>query len=614
MMLTSRSKAMPDDAGVIAIVVALSISTFVLGFSALAVDLGSAYTRKAELQSIADRLALAGANGLPDIGHPQGALDLIRQTLTGLCADDRTPGLCPDDGSAPSLNWATDADPNNGRIDFYTDPDSDGEISPADRLTDLGLPAAALQVTLPPSTVQFGLAAAIGFSSVDVHKSASARIGTPLAGGILPFAVTEADVASGQFCVIDQNVGPALPHTTPLPTFYGFLPIQTVLTPDHADADTVSAGGVSINVKLQPQPGYTTRNYRKVNVYFSNADRTWFQDLTVNTTGTYTVPVPPGEATDRPQVWAHGEIEVWGTPRGGGSPRWIWRQFNSRPVTFTYDGIPDTTPDLCAQPPSRDRGYVDLARDDGASDPLATNTRLGPRVRLFPYSPVGAILGAATDPCVTQTFSPRTSCLTSVQPAVPGPPSLGGSLRNGLLKSSGNQPGRLIGTCADDGNSNDSNGVDRTRLLVDGSPLVDTTQGGSSSAPGDPPSGSPGNSGSALLFSVLHGRIPDQRGWIKSQALRCPRMAVVPVVGPSLLTLPGNQQPIVRFVYAWIDDPSTHRGVTVNSGSVYTVRGYLLDPKYLPAITSGSPQVGPYLGGDMPKEALLIHNLGGAAS
>jgi hypothetical protein len=91
-------------------------------------------------------------------------------------------------------------------------------------------------------------------------------------------------------------------------------------------------------------------------------------------------------------------------------------------------------------------------------------------------------------------------------------------------------------------------------------------------------------------------------------------MAVVPVVGPSLLTLPGNQQPIVRFVYAWIDDPSTHRGVTVNSGSVYTVRGYLLDPKYLPAITSGSPQVGPYLGGDMPKEALLIHNLGGAAS
>jgi Putative Flp pilus-assembly TadE/G-like len=590
-MLTARSASHSDDTGVIAIVVALSISTFLLGFAALAVDLGSAYTRKAELQSIADRLAVAGAVGLPDTG---AAFSRMLQTVQGICDDDPTPGICPPTG-APNLNWATDGDPDNGRIDFYADPDGDGRINPADLVTDLASSnAVALQITLPPSTVQFGLASAIGFSTVDVHKSASARVGTPLGSGILPFAVTSADVAGGQFCAVDRAGSPPPPHSTPVPTRFGRIAITTVLTPNHADAQAATDGGVTTSVQLQPS-GFGTGQFRGVNIFFSNhtGSVTSFPAQT-NTNTFVPVPVPPGEATDRAQVWATGQIQVRGRLPGGGFGL-RFQSFTSLPTTFTYDGIPDTTPDLCTQPQSVDRGHVELARNDSASDPLAANVRTGPQVHLFPYSPVGAILGQIDDPCVTATFSSGTSCLTSVSD-----PSFGDSLHDGLLSSSGNQPGRLIGNCSDDGNGTDSNGVDRTRLLTDGSPLIDTNEGGTASL---------------LLSNLLGGVLPtddSHRGWVKSQALKCPRLAVVPVVDSTPLgSLPGPQLPIQKFVYAWIDDPTTRRGLTMNGGAVYSLRGYLLDPRYLPAITSGSPVVGPLLGGDMPKEAILIHNLGG---
>ena len=95
----------------IAIVVALSVSTFLLGFAALAVDLGTAYVRKAELQSIANRLALAGAKGLPVVVQPEGAIDEINRTLDQICRSQPTPGVCDvngaGDGSAPDPGWMT---------------------------------------------------------------------------------------------------------------------------------------------------------------------------------------------------------------------------------------------------------------------------------------------------------------------------------------------------------------------------------------------------------------------------------------------------------------------------------------------------------------------------
>src|SRR3954465_9046625 len=89
-----RRSAAAGDAGVSAIVVALSVSTFLLGFAALAVDLGSAYVRKAELQSIANRLARAGAKGLPVITQSDGAIDEINRTLEQICSSDPVSGVC----------------------------------------------------------------------------------------------------------------------------------------------------------------------------------------------------------------------------------------------------------------------------------------------------------------------------------------------------------------------------------------------------------------------------------------------------------------------------------------------------------------------------------------
>ncbi len=54
-----------NEAGVVAIVMTLAISTFLLGIAALAVDLGQAYLRQNDLQSLADRLAWPGRRGCP---------------------------------------------------------------------------------------------------------------------------------------------------------------------------------------------------------------------------------------------------------------------------------------------------------------------------------------------------------------------------------------------------------------------------------------------------------------------------------------------------------------------------------------------------------------------
>jgi hypothetical protein len=68
---------------------------------------------------------------------------------------------------------------------------------------------------------------------------------------------------------------------------------------------------------------------------------------------------------------------------------------------------------------------------------------------------------------------------------------------------------------------------------------------------------------------------------------------------------------IDSFRYVWIDDEDDirHRGLNGNGSRVTSMRGYVVDPGYFPAVLSGSKAVGPYLGPDMPREALLITDL-----
>jgi hypothetical protein len=571
------------EQGAVAIVVALSISTFMLGFAALAVDMGMAYARKADLQSIADRLAVAGATNLPTILGGNGALDLVTRTLDGVCAESEVPSICPGGGAAPSMIWATNGIPADGEISFFTDPDRDGQFTLADVVGSLATPAEAIQVRLPPSHVEFGLAGALGFAGVDVTKSATARVGSALGEGVVPIPLTEADVATGQFCVVaDKTLAAPIPQYRRYPAeLYAYPWVQ-------ADATVVGGGsiveeGTTVSVQLS---GRFANRYRNVLIYIGNQNNAVVTS-TGDSTGPYQFDLPPGKDGDAPLIWAEGLIRTG---------RRTWTPFVSSPTSVTYTGIPDPNPDMCDKPQSLDRGFDQVARSDGAVNELTANIRTGPDVDLYPFGLVGGLLGSLGDLCVVNTWAASSDCLKTINNQ-----TFTTELRNGLLTGSGPDPGRLIGPCAaaSDGSATDSNGVDRTRLLRDGSPLVDT------SVPG-------GGSATALASRIMSNGAPIS-GWVRSEALRCPRLAVMPVVDPTL-TLPVagmlGGTPIERFVYVWIDSLDTDRGLQFSGGQLRAMRGYIIDPRYLPATTAGSKVVGPFLGTDMPKEALLIHNLG----
>ena len=183
-----RRDLMRDESGVISIIIALSISTFLLGFAALAVDLGTAYVRKAELKSLAEKVAIAGATGLPAITEGlTSALATLGSgggSATGLCGDLDLPGVC----DAPA-GWANDGDEANGEISFFADEgqkgdladlNNDGVLNTLDRLAAGASEAVGIRVLLPPSEVPFGLASVLGFDSASLQQTATARIGTCL--------------------------------------------------------------------------------------------------------------------------------------------------------------------------------------------------------------------------------------------------------------------------------------------------------------------------------------------------------------------------------------------------------------------------------------------------
>ncbi len=139
-----------NDKGAIAVMSALLV-VLLLSVGALAVDLGNAWERKRQAQTSADLAALAGAAYLPDqVAAFNKALEYIQ-----------IHNLVP-----------------SGAIlagDLRDGSDANGEIATT---------PTTVRVQLPPRTVQFGLAAVMGFSSTTVTAVAVAEIRSPAA--ILP--------------------------------------------------------------------------------------------------------------------------------------------------------------------------------------------------------------------------------------------------------------------------------------------------------------------------------------------------------------------------------------------------------------------------------------------
>jgi hypothetical protein len=563
------TRAAREESGVIAIVVAISMSTFILGFAALAVDLGQAYLRKTDLQSLADRLTLTGAAGLPTIDD---SLAQVEKTLTSICHSDVSdlPGICPDGGRAPNLAWATDHDPANGEISFYTDPDGSDTISLANLVSSSAVPSQAITVRLPPSRVQFGLAGLFGFSAADIQASATARIGTPLGSGILPFALTEDDVTKGQFCVMD----PSVVGGSHWPGAAGSVRLRVLRIGQDSGDGLVATIALSVNWYQGWYPGAL----HDVRFFFGSSP----DPVALNSSadGIYRVPLPPGPAGSVDTVWATG-TQSGGYFRRGPSPAFVT---NTR--TLTYPGTPDQA-SLCRQP-AADRGFVQLARPADDPGALTQNIRTGPAVTLLASLSLSQSVAQAVD-CVSQVFQLSTSCLTTVVAQ-----SFSASLASGLLTGDGNQPGRLDGNCGNGTTSaNGYSGIDDSRLFNDRN-LTSTGFGGPA----------------ALKDRLSNGipAAPGSRGWITAQALRCPRLAVLAVIDPAPTGLLAGST-ITSFRYVWIDDDATSRGLSWQGGRLAGFRGYVIDPGYLPTLVAGSRSVGPYLGGDMPKEALLVHDL-----
>ncbi|MCD5351604.1 Tad domain-containing protein [Kineosporia mesophila] len=376
------------ESGVIAIVVTLAVSTFLLGIAALAVDLGQAHLRQNDLQSLADRLALAGAKGLPVINEPEGAIDQLTTTLSAVCASgEETGDLCPA-GGITAAQW-TDGDPTNGELTFFADPDADGAVTASDVVSDLSTPSQALRVLLPPATVQFGLAGVLGFDSAKIQRSATARVGTPLGSGLLPFALTPDDVARGTFCIAGE---PALTEESGSLSASTGTSSPVRLTLRTRFPDGVPATGADASVTLTSSSWSRLRGVSFEGRTPGGTERS----MVAVRTGwrTYRITVPPGEPGSTVEIRAHGR-------RGRSSTI-----FTTAPLTLTYTGSPPATDPITCDSPLPILNVGDLERS----------------IRSGPTPPV-------LDSLLNLTSTPEIS----------------DALTKGLLQSEGNRPGRLIG-------------------------------------------------------------------------------------------------------------------------------------------------------------------------
>jgi Flp pilus assembly protein TadG len=187
-MIESRSRRVSivntevDDTGAVAVIVALAISTFLLGMAAFAVDFGNAFARRTDLQGMADDAARAGAGWLPDQSAARAAV------INNLCAQ-------PAGWTGWLHTHCNDASPDlPGTVVDFLDENGDPVVA--------GGVATRIAVHPPQVAVNFTFGQAIGASGTTLHAQATARIGTPTGLGVLPFYLTPSDLATtgNTFC------------------------------------------------------------------------------------------------------------------------------------------------------------------------------------------------------------------------------------------------------------------------------------------------------------------------------------------------------------------------------------------------------------------------------
>jgi hypothetical protein len=155
--------------------------TVLLGFAALAVDVGLSWSARASAQTAADSAALAGAAELLT-GGPAAAVGVVRDYL-----NDNVNGLA-DVPTDP--DWPINGNEDDGEIVCWTLPD--GPPGPG---ADCPPGSNALQVTTPPIRVDYAFAPVLGAGSNSIKARAAAAAG-PAAPNNCVLCLLEPDSAN----------------------------------------------------------------------------------------------------------------------------------------------------------------------------------------------------------------------------------------------------------------------------------------------------------------------------------------------------------------------------------------------------------------------------------
>lgn len=280
MSLLSSTKTR-DERGAYAVLVGV-LAIVLIGFAAIAVDIGNAVARKSDVQGQADFGALAAGH---DLSAMKGSIPntVLQAVADSMNENSPLGGECSGSGCVTVATLATcGAGDTDGCVEFVT-------VN--------GVPA--LQVTAPEERVDYGLARVLGFDGVDVQAKAAIRIGSPL--GTVPFyAVDGCD--EGPQTIADPAPGHGSGGAVPTLAFDG--------DDNRTDLSSASPMSVSLNPATQPEitiQGIDFDDTRSIG-FFRTDDTTAAAVITVNlpspVTGTGPIVVTvPDAVTDYEHVW-----------------------------------------------------------------------------------------------------------------------------------------------------------------------------------------------------------------------------------------------------------------------------------------------------------------------
>jgi hypothetical protein len=162
-------------------------TVMIFAVAALAVDLGNAFSRRRQAQTMADLAALAGGKGLPDIGWP-GRWRTTTSTATP-CAPTTAPAW------PPAVSQLSNGVLDDGEIQVLN---SGGAPLPYAATASSTVPARCgapatgdgrrVRVVTPPRTVNFTMAPVIGFDDTETAAGATVEIRS-LGGRMMPFGI-----------------------------------------------------------------------------------------------------------------------------------------------------------------------------------------------------------------------------------------------------------------------------------------------------------------------------------------------------------------------------------------------------------------------------------------